>query len=916
MSTTLLLPLVTKVLLPRVPAGLIARPRFAEVLAQAGEKRLILIKASAGFGKTTLALTWAERMRRDGARVAWLALEPDDDEPTRFLYYVAQALQQGCDGVGAGALALIAEASLAAPQAVIAALINALAEVEDEIYLFLDDYHYLSAPMIHEAVAFLLRHAPPQLHLVLITRADPPLHLARLRVQNQVLEIDTATLRFAPDETRRFLEQEQSARMEASDARQVHLTTEGWPAALRIAASAALWHRDENGPPAHPLATAARPFAAYLDGAARPFAVYLEDMLARLPAETVQFMSHTAVLEHLTAPLCQAITGVATSQDLLEFLAGRQLLLEPLDQEGRWFRYHHLLREYLYRRLETRCGEQLAGLHRRAYLWFAAQELWTDATRHAIAAGDLDQAMTWIENCAMALVTKGDLHTLLGWQRQLPSHLMRAQPTVRLAIAWGMTLAMRSAEAFALLAEIERDLAGATAPASLQLIYECQTIRAVLVAFQDDSEAALALAESCYRQNPTNPWTLNVLSNVLRFGYWKAGRLDQFYATPWVPYSIEEDRRNVFSSVYRLCFQGQVELQQLRSEAAERFYAEAMRVAEVYVGPQSVAAALPANLLAQIRYEQGESAQAEALMVDRLPTISAIGMIEHLIPAYVVLARISALNLNLERAHALLEQAETLGHARRWGRVVATALFERLRLYIGEGRVFEASASLIRLEKLAEMYPGSSRCAWSEIHDLLALGRAAMASAENRPQDAVPILARLYAQAREGHKLYLGLRLGTALAVALHAANDTQQALGIFAAVIEAAAPAKAFRAILDQGPEVGSLLQKLRDGGPRSGAQVQYLEHLLAGWRASHGAPQRATPSGMRESLSPRERNILELIAACQTNKEIARSLGITPETVKSHLKHIFVKLAVAKRSQAVQRAQALGLVNGAAPA
>lgn len=905
MSKYLLRPLVTKVMLPRQPAGLIERPRCLAALAPAREKRLVLVKASAGFGKSALALGWATQLRRAGDKIAWLTLEADDDEPSRFLHYLAHALQQGC-GAGAAALNLLAETSLAAPHAVTAALINELAELEDEIFLFLDDYHYISHPLIHEAVSFFIQHAPAQFHLVMITRSEPPLHLARLRVQNQILEIDTAMLRFSLDETRNFLELEQSDQIDPIHVRQLHSTTEGWPAALRISASAALWQHDDIGRHVHTLPAASRPFAAYL-----------EDMLARLPEETVQFMSRSAILDNLTASLCVAITSVTASQELLIFLSGRQLLLEPLDQEDNWFRFHHLLREYLYRRLEARFGGELPDLHRRAYRWFAAHDMWSDATKHAIAAGDLDEAANLVENCAMGLVTKGDLQTLLGWQRLLPAQLMRGQVRVRLAIVWGMTLAMRAGEAEAMLTDIEADIeanhtAGALAT-SAPLLGECAAIRSVLAVFADDSELAVALAESCLSHNPADAWTANVLSNVLRLGYWKGGRLDLFYATPWLPYSLEEDRRNVFSSVYRLSLQGLVEFQQLRIDVAERHSHEAMRLAELHVGPHSAAAALPANLLAQIRYEQGHLQQAESLIADRLPIMNAVGMIEHLIRAYVVLARISAHNMNLERAYALLEQAETLGHTRGWSRVIATVLLERLRLFLGEGRNFEASACLVRMERIAARHPVNARCAHSELHELLALGRAAMACADNDPTLAITWLEPLYADSLAGHNLFLSLRTGTALAAALFAADRLDQAVQLFSVVLRRAASTRIVQVVLDHGPDVIPLLQRLRDGTTYAEGHTvdadaaTYAAQLLIGLRNADTPPP---ASGARASLSPRECGILQLIAENRSNKEIARTLGITPETVKSHLKNIFAKLDVTKRQHAVQCARAMGLV------
>jgi len=274
----------------------------------------------------------------------------------------------------------------------------------------LDDYHWIANREIHDALAFLLRHAPTQFHLVLTARAEPPLPLARLRALNRLLEIDAAALRFDLDETRRFLEHENFPALDSLEERMLCGQTEGWPAVLRIIAS-----------------TSSRPgqdFGQYvrsLSGARRPIDAYLAEMLDGLPHDMVQFMMRTAILDRLCSPLCQAVSRVASSRELLESIELRQLLLVPLDQEGQWYRYHPLLSGHLRRSLETRLGHELPELHRRAYHWYASQELWTDAVQHAIAAGDTDQAMSWIEVCAMALVKLGDLLTLLEWQNRFPT---------------------------------------------------------------------------------------------------------------------------------------------------------------------------------------------------------------------------------------------------------------------------------------------------------------------------------------------------------------------------------------------------------------------------------------------------------------------------------------------------------------
>lgn len=646
--------LATKVVPPRCP-GLIERPRLLGAASQLSEKRLAVVKGPAGFGKTSLAVTWLQRLQQTGNAVAWLTIDTDDDEPTTFLFYLAHALQHACDGVGAAAIELIQESFLINPRAIVSTLINDLADVDGEVFLFLEDYHWVTNPDIHEALTFFLKRAPSHCHVVLTTRTEPPLQLALLCGQNQLLEIDASALRFDLQETRSFLEIESSGTLVSSDMEVLHEKTEGWPAVLRIVASTSIQSRQD--------------FAQYvrnLSGSQRPIGAYLEDMLDGLPRDMLQFMLRTAILDRLCAPLCEALAGVSSGPEWLGSIEKRQLLLVPLDQEGHWYRYHPLLAEYLSQRLESELANEIPGLHQRAALWYASQELWTDAVQHAIAAGDAVRALGWIENCAMPLVKRGDLFTLLGWQRLFPSLLMRSQPNVRLAIAWGMALAIRCDEALDLLGEIERDIGANPSPDGDVVRCECDAIRSVAIAIKDDSEAALSIAQDCLNRS-ADPWTANVSSNVVRFGHLKRGDLKRFYATPWIPYSLDDDRRNVFASVYYRCLQGKAEAEQLRMAAADRYYLDALRLAEQYVGPSSVAAALPASLIAHSRYEQGRLDEAETMLLDRLPLINAGTMLDCVLSAYFVIARLAVHRMNPERAYTLLERAENQGQHARLG---------------------------------------------------------------------------------------------------------------------------------------------------------------------------------------------------------------------------------------------------------
>jgi ATP/maltotriose-dependent transcriptional regulator MalT len=893
--------LVTKLRPPRLAAGLIERPRLIELAAHAENKRLTVIKAPAGFGKTSLALAWLNRLRASGAQVAWFSIDTDDDEPARFLHHFAHALRHACSNVGASAIGLTAQASLVPSQSIVATLINELVEVDDEVYLFLDDYHLITLPVIHEAVAFFIEHVPSHVHLVVCTRVDSTLPLARLRARNELLEIDASTLRFNFEETACFVERECPGKLGAATVKSLFASTEGWAAALRISAS--VLAREEHKPGSQ---------SGTPSGASRLFAAYLEDMLKRLPAEMVEFMLRTAILDRLSASLCEAVTGVESSQSMLEAIAARQLLLEPMDVEGHWFRYHQLMRDYLCQRLETQYRDKVADVHRRACEWYAQQEQWTDAVRHAIAAGATDDAISLMGRCAMALVKKGDLLTLLGWQRQFPAHLMREQVQVRLAIAWGMALALRFDDALAMLDALERDAAG-TGTETERLRWECQAIRAVLAALQDDSQRALAIGQACLYRPSLDVWTTNVVSNVVRFGHWKAGRLEALYATPWVPYSIEDDQRNVFSSVYRLCLLGHAEMQQMHFVLAERYFMESMQLAERYSGPQSISVALCAPMIAQIRYEQGRLDEAEALVLDLMPVVDLAVMLDSVLIAYRLLVRIAIARSNAGHAYALLDRAQSLGHRRGWHRLSASALVERTRLHIREGRMAEASACASQLDGLAARGPQSSHPVSAETDNYRSLAAACVAMAQNRTHEAVEWLSVARRSAESRHGNYLALRLQTTLALAWMGAGKTREAIEVFGGVVKLAAPAGIYQSILDEGPEIGPLLQAVRDD-TRNTAQTKdrahYIDRLLDGWRARYQSDNTSQRDAERESMSARERNIVELIAQGQSNKEIARSLGIAPETVKSHVKSIFVKLAVDKRAHAVARAQALGLL------
>jgi LuxR family maltose regulon positive regulatory protein len=335
-------------------------------------------------------------------------------------------------------------------------------------------------------------------------------------------------------------------------------------------------------------------------------------------------------------------------------------------------------------------------------------------------------------------------------------------------------------------------------------------------------------------------------------------------------------------------------------------------LAEQYVGTHSVAAALPSCLLAQIRYEQGNMDEAERLLFDRLPIVSSAAMLECVLSAYTVLVRLAEFRMNFSRAYALLEQAENLGRARRWGRLIAAAILERVRLFCSEGRISEGVASLDQFGRLAADHRVHSRCAWSDIHRYFELARAHVDLARGQPESAILILKELQREAVEANIFYFGLRVTADLAAANLRAGERGSAATAIRQVLIAGLQNGLYQTVLDQGPEIGGLLLMAREeaSAREPGEFLSYIDHLLEMYRARYQPHVDSTVPVLTEPLSLREGEVLGLIAQGRSNKEIARVLAITPETVKTHVKNIFSKLNVDKRAHAVARAQNLGLL------
>lgn len=886
---------LTKTVPPAVRKFAVQRPHLMRFLDGATNRRLILFRAPAGYGKTTLAAEWSQRLREGGALVAWLSLDGDDNEPGAFAYHIARAFENASSQLGQDAIELLKASNLMPARNIMSSLLNAASEVDSEVYLFLDDFHVVADARCHELVKMLLRYAPSNLHLVLVSRAEPRFSLSRLRLENELVEIDTVHLKFKIEEMDDFLGEHLAASLGTAGIAKLHATTEGWPAALQLSRILLMNSPD---PVAH---------VRTITGTSRTIYEYFEDTLATEPDEVVDFLLKTSILDQMNPSLCSAVAGCREDAGILEALEREQFLLVPLDGAGRWYRYHHLLREFLLDRLRARMGDQIPDLHRRACRWYAGHEMWTEAVDYALACGDYGLAIEFVEHCAMSLVARGDLLTLLAWEQKLPRELMGGQLDVKLALAWGMCLVTRFKEAEVLLTQVE---AGTQNEAGSDRWWRCRAARAVFCALTENATQGRDIALECLAGYKFDAFNFNALCNVARYAYLKSGDWKAYYALPNPDLSAGE-ASYVLPENFRLCLNGLAAVKQLRFEEAFEHYAAAAALAEKYSGAKSMAASMLTGLTARLQYERGDVTGAEVKVLDALELIESTAFHEGFRNAFFVLVRAAALRGDLPRAMNLLNRAERLSWERGWGVVVAMLLVERTRLLLAGGQTSDAQALLPAFDELqAKTTASTSSSASIRTWRLVATGLVDAAS--DRLEEAAAALSEAFEGLLSTDDRFIALRVGIDLAVLHDRLGASARAYALLTKLMAWGAEANMPSFVLDHERRIVPILLKARDAGAFDAdtAAKALVDRLLAQLRERLATRKPSALARPPDELTTRERAIIEFIARGRSNKEIAREMGVTPETIKTHLKRIFQKLSAESRAQAVVRAQSLGML------
>ncbi|MCL5959523.1 MAG: hypothetical protein M1358_09460, partial [Chloroflexi bacterium] len=482
--------LAVKLRQPQVRASLVSRARLTERLNDGLNRALTLISAPVGFGKTTLLGEWLAGAAR-AIPAAWLSLDEDDNDPVRFVTYVVAALNGVQESVGSAALTMLRSPQPPPTNVVLTSLLNDLGSVSGDLILVLDDYHEIGAPEVHDAVAFFLGNLPPRMHLAITTRSDPPLPLSRLRARNQLVEIRGPELLFTLEEAETFLNRVMDLGLSTGDVAALQSSTEGWIVGLQLIAVSLQGRRDVAS------------LVATVTGAHRYIVDYLVDeVLSRQPEEVRLFLLRTSILRELAGPLCNAVTGRNDSAAVLVQMERDNLLVTPLDEERRWYRYHHLFAECLRGRLEAEEPGSVPELHRRASQWYEQQGLVDEAIGHALSAQDFEAAARLVEEHAPRLLGQGRIVELLNLANRLPEALVHARP--RLCVLVGQSLALggqlEASESY--LQSAEGALTGVPQPDSQVLQGQIAAARASIATQRADAQRTIEYARHALSHLP------------------------------------------------------------------------------------------------------------------------------------------------------------------------------------------------------------------------------------------------------------------------------------------------------------------------------------------------------------------------------------------------------------------------------
>ncbi len=869
----------TKLCIPPPRPNLIARPRLTARLNDGAMRKITLVSAPAGFGKTVLLSEWS---RLGGRPVAWLSLDESDNDPVRFWRYVIAALQTVDSSIGRTAWAALQPPQPPSLETLVTMLINDLAAIPSFLTLILDDYHLIRVEAVQTSLSFLLDHLPSQIHLVIAGRADPPLPLARPRARGQMTELRESDLRFNPDEAMAFLNQTMGLTLTAEDVQALESRTEGWVAGLQLAALSMQRRNDTVG------------FIKVFDGSHRYVVDYLtEEVFQQQADETREFLRQTAILDRLTAPLCEALIGRRDCQDILERLERANLFLIPLDERREWYRYHNLFADFLRTRVEE---SRWASLHQKAAQWYEVNGFMGEAVKHWLAAGDVEEAGRVIALGVQEVIKSGQITLLHDWLNALPDEFIRDSYQLAIAKGWALLLMgqFQAAESYAEWAqEILPPCASSTHRSLLaSLCGQIAVSHGDVERIIDFSTKALALV------GEADPFLRSTNLHNLARAQVMAGHITAAAETFREAIDLTSGTGNnvaAFSATGSLA--RLLNLQGRRREAAALCRQAIAQCVDARGSPLPMAGFLHI-VLAGLHYEANELDQARWHLSRGLKLVRPLGPTGGVLSGKIWLARLQQALGEGATALATLRQVHRMAPQVEIRSLMDLAEATEADLQLKQGNVAAAARWAERIDFSLTDLP-------RHMHMTKYFTYVSLLLAQNRPQEARILLADLEHSAQQAG---LGRNLVTIhilQAMTEQLLGRREKALAYLRRALHLAAPEDYRRAFLDGGQSVIGLLPHVRRAAPG------FVEQLLCDADVKTKRPKSpASAQPLIEPLTERELEVLELVVAGLSNQEIAHRLFISVGTVKTHVHNLYGKMNVKRRAQAIARAKELNLL------